>query len=85
METVSYEMQVPKELKEVVDLLDAIVEKIQSGADFQEYTTLLPKLVAAVDGVQHVTQELQGQYRDEAAGYLVHKLLGRLAPIQKPV
>jgi len=80
METVEYLMKVPKELKDVIDLMDGLVEKIMAKADLKEYTTLLGDLMLAVEGVDGIAEEAKSQYRDEAAGYLVHKLLGRLLP-----
>lgn len=82
METVDYTMKVPKEIKEIVDLLDSLLEKIMSKAGIASYTTLFGQLMTAIDGIEGVTKEAQSQYRDEAAGYLVHKLLGRLLPVK---
>lgn len=83
METVKYEMEVPKELKDVVDLVDGILEKVMAKAPMAEYATLLGDLMKAVDGVEGIAEEMKSQYRDEAAGYLVHKLLGRLMPVSE--
>lgn len=83
METVDYTMKVPKEMKEVVDLLDGLLEKIMSKAGASSYMSLLDELMAAIDGVGGIAEEAKSQYRDEAAGYLVHKLLGRLLPVAK--
>lgn len=82
METVKYEMEVPKEAKEVIDLADAVIEKIMAKSDVSDYLTLIGELSSAIDGIEGVVDEMKGQYRDEAAGYLVHKLLGRLLPVK---
>lgn len=81
METVSVEMKVPKEFKEVVDLIDGIVEKVQAKAEIGEYAELIGKLTTAADGVQHIAAEAKSQYRDEGVGYLVQKLMSRLLPV----
>ncbi len=82
METIKYEMDVPKELKDIVDLLDGILEKVMAKAEMAEYTQLLGDLMTAIDGIEGVGEEIKSQYRDEAVGYLVHKLMGRLLPAE---
>lgn len=84
MQTIDYTMKVPKELKEVVDLLDGIVEKVMAKAEIAGYMELIDELSAALDGITGVKDEIKSQYRDEAAGYLVHKLMGRLMPVEEP-
>lgn len=78
--TVSYTMEVPKELMEVIDLLDGILEKVMTKADVATYIELLDEASAAAGGIQNVAEEAKSQYRDEAAAYLVHKIMGRLLP-----
>lgn len=81
METVAVTMQVPKELKEVVDLLNAVLENVVAKKGVTEYGNVLDELLAAVEGIGGVSEEIKSQYRDEAAGYMVHKLLGTLLPV----
>lgn len=76
--TVDYSMKVPKELKEVVDLLDKAVAKLKAKAPFSEYADLLGPLMAALEGIGGVGEEIKSEYKDEAAAYLVHKLMGTL-------
>jgi len=80
MQTVDYTMKVPKEMKEIIDLMDSILEKVMSKAPMAEYSTLIGEAMLAADGVTGVIEEAKSQYRDEAAGYMVHKLMGRLLP-----
>jgi len=82
VQTVSYNMEVPKELKDVVDLLDAILENVMAGKSASAYANVLDELMEAVNGISGVAEEAKSQFRDEAAGYLVHKLLGRLLPVK---
>lgn len=84
METRKVEMEVPKDFAEVVDLVDAIIEKVQSKADISEYLELIAKMSAAADGIKNVAGAIQGQYRDESAAYLVKVLMERLAPGTDP-
>lgn len=80
MELQKVEMQVPKDFVEVVDLVDAIIEKVQAKASMAEYLGLIEKLSAAADGIGNVKKAVSGQYRDECSAYLVKKLMERLAP-----
>lgn len=81
METVDVTMQVPKEIKEIVDLLDGILQKVMAKAPIADYAGLIDEAMLAADGVTGVSEEVKSAYRDEAAGYLVHKLLGTLLPV----
>ena len=76
---IKYEMLVPKESKEIVDLVDSILEKVLKK-DWAALIGDVGKASAAVDGFDKVKEELSSEYRDELAGYLVHKMMGRLLP-----
>ena len=78
IEYVDINLSVPKEGKEVVDLVDAILEKVMAKAPMADYTTLLGDLMTAVDGVGNIKEEIKSDGKDELAAYLVHKVLGRL-------
>jgi hypothetical protein len=79
MEKVTVSMEVPKEGKEVVDALAAIVAHFKSGKGVNEAAVLLPGVMSAVDGVGKVAEELKSDGKDELAGYLVHKVMAALA------
>ena len=68
METVNVTMEVPKEGKEIVDALDALLEKILNKEPLSSYAELFDEIYAAVDGVSGVKEEMQSQYRDEGGG-----------------
>jgi len=76
MELVKYELELPKESKEVIDLLAALVEVLRS--EDRNYGAILPKLMVALDGVGKIGEELKGNYKDELAAYLLHKVGGPL-------
>lgn len=84
VQTVEYSMKVPKEGKEIVDLIDGLLEKAMSGASLSSYAELIDELMVAVSGSTGVVAEGQSPYRDELAGYLVHKVMARLMPVKKP-
>jgi len=76
MTTIKYEMQVPKEGKEIVDALTGIIEKVVAKAPLAEYVELFGELSRAVDGVEKVGEEIKSEFRDELAGYMTHKIMG---------
>jgi len=84
MATVSYTMEVPKESKEVVDLIVAVVKKVKAKAPISEYASLIGELSSAVSGVDALPAEAASDGRDELAGYLVHCLLQELVPATPP-
>lgn len=80
IEKVKVELEIPKESKEVVDLIDAVLEKVMAKAPIAEFSVLIGDLMKAVEGVGQIDDEMKSDGRDEVAGYLVHKVLGRLMP-----
>jgi len=78
MEKVDVVLSVPKEGKEVVDLLDAVLEKVLAKAEMQTYLELVDEFVKAAEGVQNIKEEIASDGKDELAAYLVHKVLSRL-------
>jgi len=78
VETVNYSLQVPKESKEVVDAVAAIIEHFKAGKSITEAAALLPGVMTAVDNVGKVGEEVKSVYNDEAAAYCVHKVFGAL-------
>jgi len=85
METVNVTLPVPKETKEVIDALAAIYDFVKEKKPLTQIGELFDELSAAVSGVDQVADEMGSEYRDEAAGYLVHKLLGKLMPVKVEV
>jgi len=82
METVNVTLVVGKESKEVVDLIDAILEKVMAKAKIADYVELFDELTLAINGVQNVSEEMKDETRSNLAGYLVAKLMNRLAPVK---
>lgn len=83
MDVVRVEMDVPKEGKEVVDFLGAVLDKVMSKAELAEYATLLSDVLPAVDGVGKIGDELKSSGRDELAGYLVKVVMEKLLPVEE--
>lgn len=81
MSTVKKELEVGKELSEVIDavtdLLEDILAKKELGLVAAEN---LPSLMSAVDGYDQLALELKSDKRNETAAYAVARLLEVLAP-----
>jgi len=77
VEKVAYTMNVPKESKEIVDAVVAIIVGVKSSG-LMGATAALPLLIPAVDGYEKLGDEMKSDGADEIAGYLVHKVMGAL-------
>ena len=76
---VSVTMEVPKESKEVVDLLAALVKDLKAKKSIAEIgTDVLPKLLVAVEGITAIGEEVASDGKDEMAGYMVQQLMAEL-------
>lgn len=80
VDKVKVEMMVPKESKEIVDLLVAILVKVKAKAPIAEYMALLPDLVKAADGINMVDDEFKSDGGDELLGYLIQQVMQVLRP-----
>jgi len=78
MESVKVEIEVPKEGKEVVDAVSAVIAHFMGGKSLAEAAALLPVVMQAVDGYDKVSEGLKGDGSDDLAGYAVYKVLGAL-------
>ena len=76
---VKVEMDVPKESKEVVDLMAALVKDLKAKKSIAEIgTDIFPKLLVAVEGITAIGEEVASDGKDEMAGYLVQQLMAEL-------
>lgn len=75
MDKIKYEMEVPKEGKEMVDAVMGLVKHFLDKKPIAEIAGHLPAVMQAVDGYEKIAGEIAGEGRDELAGYLVHKSL----------
>jgi len=78
MDKVKYEMEIPKEGKEIIDAVAEIVAHFKQGKPLADAALLLPAVLQAVDGWDKLGDEVKSDGKDELAGYLVHKVLGAL-------
>lgn len=78
VQTVNVTMAVPKEGKEVIDSVAAIIEHFKSGKSLVEASALLPGVMSAVENVGAVGEEVKSVYNDELAGYTVHRVFSAL-------
>lgn len=82
METLAVSMNVPKESKEMVDLLEGVAMKAKAGAEVSEYMELIGKLSSALEGVEKMGDEAKSDGRDEIVAYLIHKIMPVLMPVK---
>lgn len=78
VEVVHVQLPVPKESKEIVDALSGLVEHFKNGGDLAGATAKLPQVMAAVDGWDKVGEEMKSEFNDEAAAYMLHKIMAAL-------
>jgi len=70
-------MSVPKESKELVDALAAVVIHLKThGFSPKDAEKLLGPVYEGVKGVDQLDDEMKSDGNDEAAGYLIHKIWG---------
>lgn len=79
MEVVKYEMDVPKEFKEVVDFLEGVA-KLAMEKKWGEIAGLIPAGMQAVDGYEDALKVVNSQYRDESVAYLSKKMTEVVLP-----
>lgn len=76
---VSVTMEVPKESKEVVDLMAALIKALKEKKSIAIIgTEILPKLLVAVEGITAIGEEIASDGKDEMAGYMVQQLMAEL-------
>lgn len=78
MELVNYELQVPKESKEVIDLLAVIFDKAKDGFEVSEFGDITGELIQAISGLDQVDDEFKGKNKDDLLAYLVKQIGSRL-------
>lgn len=83
IKVIPYEMKVPKETKELIDLIDAVLMKIMAGEPISTFMELMDELYLAADGATLIGEEVTSKYQDEIAGYMLHKLMGTLSAKKK--
>jgi hypothetical protein len=77
--TVPVTIDVPKEMKDVVDLTSKIVEDVKAGKSAAEIAAdVLPLLISAFDGYQKLDDELKSQHKSDLVAYAVKKHMAAL-------
>lgn len=72
--TVKYELNVPKESKDVVDFLAALYDMIKAKKPLAEYAGLIDELFLAIDGSDKLDDELKSANKGAIIAYLVEKI-----------
>ena len=71
MEMVSVTKEVPKDAKEVVDVIVKVADHFMQKKPWAELMAQLPALMGAVDGWENAVEATQGEYMGETIGYMV--------------
>lgn len=78
MGVIKVELNVPKESKEVIDLLAKLFDEARDGLGVDDISKVLPELLAALDGLDQVDEEIKGKDRGAILAYLVNEVGERL-------
>lgn len=77
--TVPVQLNVPKESKEVVDALKALVAEIKAKKPIGEIVaSALPKVITAVDGFDQVDDEIKSENKSDLIAYLSKEISSAL-------
>lgn len=79
VQSVSVELKVGKETKEVIDAVTHIIEEIKAKKGIQEIAIgSLQKLIVAVDGVEKVDDEIKSEHQVDTIAYAGRELTNAL-------
>lgn len=62
METVEVGLMVPKESKDVIDLVVAIIQQVKDGVQAEDVLAIVDELAEAFAGIQAVPEEVKSEY-----------------------
>lgn len=74
METVAVTKEVPKDSKEVVDLIVKVADHFLQKKPWTELMNSLPQVITAVDGWENVVESFKGDKMGETVGYLTGEI-----------
>jgi len=75
METVAVTKEVPKDAKEMIDVVISVVNHFVQKKPFAELLGELPAVMGAVDGWENAVDAVKGQGLGETVGYLVGEIV----------
>ncbi len=74
MEMVSVTNEVPKDAKEVVDVVVKVADHFMQKKPWAELMGQLPALMGAVDGWENAVEATKGKSMGETVGYMVGEI-----------
>ena len=74
MALVKVEIEVPKESKELLDAVFVLVRHFKDGGDINGAAAFLPAILAGIEGVDKLPEELKGPNVKGLASYGVEKI-----------
>lgn len=78
MDVVKYELEVPKESKEIIDLLVVIFDKAKDGFEVSEFTEITESLIEGIQGLDKLSMEIKSKHKDDLIAYLIKQIGSRL-------
>ncbi len=85
METVAVTKEVPKDAKEVIDVITQVARHFMQKKPFAELMLALPAAMGAVDGWENAVAAVKGKGLGETAGYLVGEVVELFEKDEEPV
>lgn len=76
--TVPVTLNVPKETKEVVDLLAAIADNVIAKKPVAEWVNIIDETMAALQGVDQVPAEVKSEHKGAIVAYLAQTVGSKL-------
>lgn len=76
MELIQHSIEVPKETKEAIDLVAALIGHFKEGKSLAELTGLLDEFMTAVNGAADIDDEVKSEHKEAILAYLVHQVGG---------
>lgn len=77
--TVPVTLNVPKETKEVIDLLGAIADNVIAKTPVSEWVNIIDEAMAGLQGVDQVPAEVKSQHKGAIVAYLASTVGAKLA------
>lgn len=82
MDVVQVQLEVPKESKEVVDLVKKIIEQVKDGVQVDDIMQIIPELSNAISGVEKVGDEMKSAKRNDLIAYAGKVIADAIVPAE---
>lgn len=76
MELIAVQLEVPKESKDVVDLLAKIGVQVKDGVQVEDIYAVIGELTNALAGMDKIPDEIKSAQKKDLAAYMVKQIMG---------